>query len=122
MSAGSRDGGVRVTFDELFERQPWRWGLRGDPHVWNAMRERLRGRPIPGSGFDVRRILEQTFTEVTGAELSSTVDYKDHVSLERFRTGSGMSDGVVSLHFWAHTGIPILIDRAAAAAADGYAD
>jgi hypothetical protein len=106
---------VRVTLDELFERQPWKWGLRGDPHVWNAMRERLRGRPIPENGFDVRRALEETFTEVTGAGLSGTVKHDDHVSLEQFRTGSGMSDGVVSLHFWVFTGIPILIDRAAAA-------
>jgi hypothetical protein len=109
-----------VTLDELFERQPWQWGLRGDPHVWDAMRERLRGRPIPDTVFDVRHTLEQTFTEVTGIELSSTVDYKDHVALEQFRTGSGISDGLVSPHFWAHTGIPILIDRAVAAT-DGNA-
>jgi hypothetical protein len=108
-----------VTFDELFERKPWQWGLRGDPHVWNAMRERLRDRPIPGSGFDVRRTLEQTFTEVTGVKLSSTTDRDDQVSLAQFRTGSGMSDGQVSLHFWAFTGIPILMDRAAAATAGG---
>jgi hypothetical protein len=108
-----------VTLDELFERQPWQWGLRGDPHVWDAMRERLRGRPIPGNGFDVRRTLERTFTEVTGVELSGTVDHDAKVPVERFRTGSGISDGVVSLHFWVFTGIPILIDRAAAATADG---
>jgi hypothetical protein len=110
-----------VTFDDLFEREPWQWGLRGDPHVWNAMRERLRDRPIPDNVFAVRRALEETFTEVTGAGLSSTTGLDERVSLPRFRTGSGMSDGMVSLHFWAFTGIPILLDRAAAAAAGGDA-
>jgi hypothetical protein len=105
-----------VTLDELFERRPWQWGLRGDPHVWDAMREHLRGQPIPANGFDARRIFEGTFVQVVGVAPSWTPGDDDALPVEQFRTGSGMSDGLVSLHFWSCTGIPLLIDRAAASA------
>jgi len=103
-----------TTFDALFERPPLTWGLRGDPHVWWAMRERLRDRPLPEDFFTARGVLEQTFAEVTGAQLSGSVDRDDHVHRPELATGSGMSDGMVSLHFWQFTGVPILLDRWAA--------
>ena len=40
--------------------------------------------------------------------------------MPRFATGSGISDGMVSMHFWRYTVIPLLIDRAAAARARSW--
>ncbi|GHF39773.1 hypothetical protein FHX82_006723 [Amycolatopsis bartoniae] len=106
-----------MSLDELFARPPLRWGLRGDPHVWEAMRDRLRGQEPPGNQFAARTLFERTFTEVTGASLDGPVAESASVYLPQFRVGSGMSDGHVSLHFWKFTGLPILLDRWAASAA-----
>ncbi|NGN67639.1 hypothetical protein G5C51_27525 [Streptomyces sp. A7024] len=103
------------TLDALFVRRPERWGLRGDPVVWQQLQERLRGRPIPGFLPAIGTIVESEFAAITGVELPSRPGLDDHRYLRHLATGSGMSDGTVSLHFWRHTALPILIDRAAAA-------
>jgi hypothetical protein len=43
------------------------------------------------------------------------VEEGDNVYRKEISTGSGISDGHVSLHFWKFTGLPILVDRWAAA-------
>ncbi|MET9485368.1 hypothetical protein [Nocardia sp. NPDC006630] len=102
------------TVDQLLERRPERWGLRGDPRLWDALVEHLRGRPIPDDEFDLRQVLEKGIAEIIGVELPVSVrSESEQHSVESFRVGSGMSDGRVSLHWWRHTGIPILTDRAA---------
>ncbi|MCF2526024.1 hypothetical protein [Yinghuangia soli] len=104
-----------MNLDELFERSPWQWGLRGDPHVWAAMREYLRGRPLPDDAFATRRVLEEAFTEVVGVAPQWLPGQDEAIPVAQFRTGSGISDGIVSLHYWSCTAIPLLVDRAGAA-------
>lgn len=104
-----------MTVDELFARQPKTWGLRGDPRVWQEMRERLHGRELPADLFAARNLFEETFTEIVGIGLEATVEEGDNVYRKELSTGSGISDGHVSLHFWKFTGLPILVDRWAAA-------
>lgn len=103
-----------MNFGELFERRPERWGLRGDPRLWDALHERLRDRPLPVDEYLLRRALEIELAEIIGIELPVEVrSDADLVTVERFRVGHGMSDGLVSMHWWRYTGIPILTDRAA---------
>ncbi|WP_433293558.1 hypothetical protein ACQPZQ_07895 [Pseudonocardia sp. CA-142604] len=104
-----------MTVDELFVRQPMTWGLRGDPRVWEEMRKRLCGRELPADFFAARRLFEKTFAEIVGIDLKGTVGEGDNVYRKELSTGSGISDGTVSLHFWKFTGLPILVDRWAAA-------
>jgi hypothetical protein len=104
-----------MTVDELFARQPNTWGLRGDPRVWEEMRKRLRGRELPADFFTARGLFEKTFAEIVEIGLGGTVGEGDKVYRKELATGSGMSDGYVSLHFWKFTGLPILVDRWAAA-------
>lgn len=103
-----------TTLDELFARPAARWSLRGDPHLWDAMRTHLRGRPVPGFLYDIGTIVERAYADLTGARLPARPDPDEAVHVPRFVTGSGMSDGAVSAHWWRYTAIPILIDRAAA--------
>ncbi|WP_330178681.1 hypothetical protein OHB26_19330 [Nocardia sp. NBC_01503] len=104
-----------MTLDELFDREPWQWGLRGDPRLWQELRTRFKNRPIPNE-FEWPRILESEILDLldmTSDELSRA-GVHDIVGVERYFTGSGLSDGSVSPHWWRYTGIPILIDRAQA--------
>jgi hypothetical protein len=107
-----------MTVDELFARQPMTWGLRGDPRVWEEMRKRLRGVELPADFFTARGLFEKAFAEIVGIDLQGAVGEGDNVYRKELSTGSGISDGTVSLHFWKFTGLPILVDRWAAAVGD----
>jgi hypothetical protein len=65
-----------------------------------------------------RESLEWTFAEIVGIGVDGTVEEGDNVYRKELSTGSGISDGHVSLHFWKFTGPPILVDRWAAAAGE----
>jgi hypothetical protein len=66
----------------------------------------------------VEESLEWTFAEIVGIGVDGTVEEGDNVYRKELSTGSGISDGHVSLHFWKFTGLPILVDRWAAAAGE----
>jgi hypothetical protein len=101
----------RPDFAALFERPLTQWGLRGDPHLWRAMRAALAGHPLPSGFWDVRSTVEREFERITGQRLTDTTE---PLRVGEFVTGSGMSDGFVLPAFWSKTAIPILIDRWAA--------
>lgn len=81
------------------------------------MRAALRGKPLPDNIGAANALLVKTFTKIVGVELPSPSTTPDPASiyLKKFATGTGMSDGQVSLLFWRDTAFPILLDRFAAA-------
>lgn len=97
-----------LSVGDLFAREPVQWGLRGDPYLWAAMREKLAGVPMPADWFELRDLLYSTFRDIVGAQ----PDDAEHetVYIEEFAHG-GMSSGVVDLPTWRDRLIPILIDR-----------
>ncbi len=103
-----------VSVDELFERNPIRWGLRGDPYLWREMRAALRGKPLPDTLAQAEKMLEKAFLRIVGVELGSPQP-DDRVHVKKFATGTGLSDGQVSLQYWRDTAVPILLDRFLAA-------
>jgi len=109
-----------VDFGSLFTPGLMQWGLRGDPHLWWAMRDALAGEPFPAGFWDVRSTVQREFARLTGESLTDT---DEPLRVAEFVTGSGISDGHVLPSFWVRTAIPILIDRwaAARAAAEGAA-
>lgn len=106
------DDAAPATFGSLFARKPERWGLRGDPHLWRELREVYADTPMPNDWFDVNRLLEKGFEQLTGEKLRQ---YAEPVYIKRFSIGSGMSDGAVNTNWWATIGEALLVDRWAAA-------
>jgi hypothetical protein len=90
----------------LFQEEPLRWGLRGDPYLWQDMHATLAGHAYPHTEAQLTALLEQTYQQLTGAPLSN----HDPVFVERYSHG-GMSSGYVSPPFWAETAIPLLLAR-----------
>lgn len=87
-------------------------GLRGDPHVWDELRRRLRDTPTPG---DVRRAVLAAFAEITG------VDLDDEGEAQVYRAEldhGGMSGGVVDLGWWRDKGLPLVVERATRGSTD----
>ncbi|WP_036490923.1 MULTISPECIES: hypothetical protein [Nocardioides] len=93
---------------ELFEREPFQWGLRGDPLVWRAMQDRLAVVDMPESVFELDDLLRDTFRAVVGEDVNN-LDI-DVLHREQFEAG-GMSSGQIPFSAWRERLIPILIDR-----------
>src|ERR1700745_1417161 len=89
--------GERVKVSALLEPPPRRWGLRGDPHVWEALRLRLADEDMPGTVDEVMSLVHAAFTELTGADLAG--DDEDRVYREQYAHG-GMSSGWIDLCTW----------------------
>lgn len=95
----------------LFDPEPRRWGLRGDPFLWRAMREHLAGTGMPASADEAVETISAAFSDLTGVDLLS--DPASSVYLETYARG-GMSGGMISLDAWRHDLMPLLAERASA--------
>jgi predicted kinase len=98
-----------ATMAVLFDPEPRTWGLRGDPHLWRALREHLSGVGIPPSADAVPGLLRAAFRELTGVDLAS--DPASSVCLAQYAHG-GMSSGMISLDTWRQRLMPLLAERA----------
>jgi hypothetical protein len=96
----------------LFDPEPRRWGLRGDPHLWEAMRERLAGTDLPETAEEAAGLLRAAFAELAGVDLA---DPAPSVYREQYAHG-GMSSGMICLDTWRQKLMPMLVERATALA------
>ncbi|MET7809816.1 hypothetical protein ABZT26_03015 [Streptomyces sp. NPDC005395] len=98
-----------VKMADLFDPEPELWGLRGDPHVWRALRDHLSGTDIPASLDEVTNILRAAFNEIAGLDLVTAPDAQ--VYREQYAHG-GMSSGYISIDTWRDRLMPMLVERA----------
>ncbi len=103
-----------TTLSELFQPEPIKWGLRGDPYLWQEMSEALAALPLPSSEAQLAEILEATFERLVGLPITAQ---ESSVFVERHAHG-GMSSGHISLKFWRETAVPLLLARYRAAQGD----
>jgi hypothetical protein len=94
---------------DLFDPEPTRWGLRGDPWVWVAMSERLASTYLPPTLGEVEAMLYTTFNRLVGVDLATEIE--PDVFREEFAHG-GMSSGRIHLDTWRAELMPLLLDRA----------
>ena len=94
------------TIGQLFNEEPLQWGLRGDPHLWRAMRSHLSSTPLPSSAPELNCQLEQAFQALAGVPLSTHDDFYS-AAFDR----GGMSGGGISPKFWREEAIPLLVAR-----------
>jgi hypothetical protein len=94
------------TIAMFFEKSPYQWGLRGDPHLWDEMSEHFAHTPIPESADELVRLIGSAFELLTGYLISEEANFY----IERFSHG-GMSSGMVSPEFWRDKVIPMMRER-----------
>jgi molybdenum cofactor cytidylyltransferase len=66
---------MKRTISELFEVEPTKWGLRGDPHLWREMSARFEQTPLPDSEDELVAHIEEAFLALTGIPLSHPENY-----------------------------------------------
>src|SRR4051812_14874312 len=59
------------TIGDLFTEEPHTWGLRGDPHLWRAMRDHLAAVPLPPTLATLVETIEAAFLALSGHPLSA---------------------------------------------------
>lgn len=101
-----------VKVAELFEPRPRPWGLRGDPHLWQAMSDQLADVELPDSPEETARLLRSVFAELAQVDLD---DPAPSVYREQYAHG-GMSSGYICLDTWRRRLMPLLVERATALA------
>ncbi|OEV04320.1 hypothetical protein [Streptomyces oceani] len=98
-----------VKMAELFDPEPITWGLRGDPHVWRALRDHLSETYVPASVDEAVSLVRVAFSELVGVDLVTHAE--PWVRRDQFAHG-GMSSGGVSLNEWRERLLPLLTERA----------
>jgi hypothetical protein len=94
------------TLAQIFEIEPSRWGLRGDPYLWKEMKDVLGDRAYPDTDEEILFLLEQTYEQLTGKSIKD----KTPIFIERYARG-GMSSGQVDAQFWSETAFPMLLAK-----------
>ncbi|MCP9917564.1 hypothetical protein [Cyanobium sp. ATX 6F1] len=85
------------------------WGLRGDVHAWQAMRELVRATPTPNDRGAVRAAYVDALRRVADVDIDQTderVVHRPHLD------HGGMSGGSLDVEWWRSKGIPLLVERA----------
>lgn len=91
---------------DLFQEEPVRWGLRGDPYLWKELKATVDKYEYPATESQLTTLLEQLYQQLTGVSLTEN----QSILVERYSHG-GMSSGHVSPEFWRERAIPLLLER-----------
>lgn len=91
---------------QLFEQKPYNWGLRGDPFLWDEMKNHLESYKLPNTEKELKAIFRRTFRKFTNEE----IDSKKRIYIEKYAMG-GMSSGIIDCDFWLKKILPTLIER-----------
>lgn len=91
--------------DSLFSEEPNDWGLRGDPYLWQELRNYFKHESEPETEAAFEAALRKGFEVLTGA---SPAPGKE-IFVEKFSHG-GMSSGFVCCDFWLRKGFPFLLE------------
>lgn len=97
---------MKPSVSKIFEQRPERWGLRGDPLLWDELQQAFTMISLPCSKTCFIRHFEKFFYELTNHSLKS----ESNIWVEKYDTG-GMSGGSISAEFWQEDALPLLITR-----------
>lgn len=90
----------------IFEDTPRQWGLRGDPYLWEEMRNEFSAVPVTISLEDFEKRFKEAFEKITGVPLTRGC----HIFLSKYAHG-GMSSGQICGEFWIDNAFPLLLER-----------
>lgn len=91
---------------DIFLPEPETWGLRGDPCLWEAMREHFKSAPLPTKSEDLSGLIAEAFEYLA----EKPFDTADHFFIEKYAHG-GMSSGHVDPTWWREDALRLLRDR-----------
>ena len=91
---------------ELFQLNPNQWGLRGDPFLWEDLKNYFLDKELPKTKVALESLIRQTFKEF----VSEDIDSGKMVYIEKYSQG-GMSSGQIDCNFWLKKLLPLFLER-----------
>ena len=91
---------------ELFQLNPNQWGLRGDPFLWEDLKNYFLDKELPKTKVALESLIRQTFKEF----VSEDIDSGKMVYIEKYSQG-GMSSGKIDCNFWLKKLLPLFLER-----------
>ena len=92
----------------IFTTEPERWGLRGDPLLWQLLKMRYQTTKLPYPPEKLPEDIAKIVEGLIGEEPRSGQIYK----VEQFsRVHVGMSTGMIAWDYWLEKAIPLLRER-----------
>lgn len=88
----------------IFSDRPEKWGLRGDPFLWDELHKAFAVETLPAQLTAFKQRIYASFEEMTGASLKDDGD----LFVERFAHG-GMSSGGIHRQTWREQLVPALL-------------
>ena len=95
-----------VRLSTIFEQEPYSWGLRGDPFLWEEMKMSIDLFERPKSTEEFEKLLTEMFFKLTGEKIGKG----KQVFVERFSKG-GMSSGFCDSDYWSKKAFKLLEER-----------
>lgn len=90
----------------IFSDPPGKWGLKGEPLLWEEFRQRFDAQSAPQTEEKFLEELYDAFEELTGRSVSSDT----FISVKRYSQG-GLGGGLVDPWNWRAVVIPMLARR-----------
>ncbi len=90
---------------EIFSKPPYQWGLRGDPHLWDELKEYFQDNKFPETASQFEKILLEAFDALIADGVTRST--KKMLHIERYPR-NGMSGGIISIEWWQEKGLPLL--------------
>lgn len=98
---------MKPTISLIFDPKPEKWGLRGDPYLWDDLQKVFTTIPLPCSKTLFIHHFEKFFQELTNHPFKADTDF---FQVDKYAHG-GMSTGGISVNFWKKQALPLLITR-----------
>jgi len=90
---------------DIFEDEPSKWGLRGDPYMWRELEKLLFGITKNLNQIEFEAELEKQFYSFINREGKRKSN--DTIWFESFPQ-LGMSGGSISVAWWQEIGLPLI--------------
>lgn len=94
--------------EKLFLDHPESWGLRGDPSLWEELKENMMNISDDLTYFNFQETLEKKLNDLI--ESKGEINENGQIHFNSYPQG-GMSGGYISKEWWEENGIPILVSR-----------
>lgn len=97
---------MRLKVSAIFNERPEKWGLRGDPFLWDDLEREFSQVLLPCTEEEFISKMKEYFFYITGHSL----DEIDNFYVEQYNKG-GMSSGYICPEVWNNEFLPLLIQR-----------
>ncbi|MDR2708611.1 MAG: hypothetical protein LBC07_01355 [Elusimicrobiota bacterium] len=79
----------KINISTLFDKEPTKWGTRGDPFLWDEMRLKSKNIKLLENKMEMDNYFYRLFSRIIGCKITD----KEYILIKRYCLKSGISKG-----------------------------